>query len=55
MLLSGRFVEMKVQVTLIFLLVNPLLVSSESVTAELQSPITDLPSDNEPVLVEIFT
>ena len=44
---------MKVQVTSMFLLVKPLLVASDSVTAELQSPIAVLPSDIEPVLVEI--
>jgi hypothetical protein len=44
---------MKVQLTTIFLLVKPLLEASESVTAELQSPITVLPAVIEPVLVEI--
>jgi hypothetical protein len=51
--LSGGLVEMKVQLTTIFLLVKPLLEASESVTAELQSPITVLPAVIEPVLVEI--
>ena len=34
-----------------FLLVKPLLEASESVTAELQRPITILPAVVEPVLV----
>lgn len=55
MSLSGGLVEMKVQVTSMFLLVKPLLVASERSTAELQSPITVLPAVNEPVLVEITT
>jgi hypothetical protein len=55
MSLSGGLVEMKVQVTSMFLLVKPLLVASDRRTAELQSPITVLPAVNEPVLVEITT
>jgi hypothetical protein len=51
--LSGGLVEMKDQVTSMFLFVKPLLEARDRVTAELQSPITVLPADIEPVLVEI--
>jgi hypothetical protein len=51
MSLSGGLIEIKVQVTSMFLLVKPLLEASESVTAELQRPITILPAVVEPVLV----